>query len=128
MGTFEELFDIFALIFQEMKRDKERKKIEDYIKRRSTKEEIVSELETVGFSLSKSMADTTNIRFVDAEALLDHSLIRIGFRESWENLMEEEAIKHPFFSALMVKLNQIIEADGEFRMSIPMLYLEFEKP
>ena len=66
------------------------------------------------------------MRFVDAEAVLNHSLIRIGFREYWENMMRAE-IRSEFFEQLIHEINKIIETKGAFSMTIPMLYLEFEK-
>lgn len=128
IGTFEELFETFGQVFREMKLEEEQRKIEAYIQRRNTKEGIIAELEEAGFRASKSLSDKTRLRFVNAEALLNHSLIRIGFRESWEQLMDDGKLRSPFFSGMLLKLRQIIAEEGEFSMSIPMLYLEFEKP
>ena len=74
----------------------------------------------------KSESDSTNIRFVDAKSILNHSLMRIGFRASWEEIIGEEN-KEGFFERLISKVNNIIESEGEFKMTIPMLYLEFAK-
>lgn len=126
IGTFEELFEIFAVLFKEMELAAEEKKLESYIKHRNTAAGIVSEFEQVGFKLSKNISDETNHRFVDAEAFLNHSLIRIGFRSSWENMLEEKE-QTVFFERLAASIEKIIKSEGEFSMRIPMLYLEFEK-
>ena len=74
----------------------------------------------------KYKKDATVMRFVDGEALLNHSLIRIGFRESWERMIGAEYHK-TFFNRLKERINDIVSSKGIFKMSIPMLYLEFEK-
>ena len=125
-GTFQELFDLFNEVFEELNLEDEAKKLIDYVAHRSTKDDIVSEICDAGFILGKSVSDTTNIRFVDAEAMLDHALIRIGFRQSWDNLVGEES-RAKFYEVLVLKINDQIKSKGEFVMTIPMLYLEFEK-
>ena len=125
IGTFEELFEIFASIFKEMNLDQESNQLKDYIAHRNTQIGIVSELEQYGFKLVKSKSDFTYLRFVDGEALLNHSLIRIGFRSSWEKMVREE-YKESFFEKLIHRINHLIATHGEFKMTIPMLYLEFE--
>ncbi len=126
VGTFEELFELFGSILKEMKLKEEQEELKNSIKRRKTEVEIKLELESSGLKFSKSKSDTTNVRFVDAKAMLNHSLIRIGFREYWEKMIREEN-RVDFFERLILKVNNIIESEGEFIMTIPMLYLEFEK-
>ena len=41
--------------------------------------------------------------------------------------MVREENKGEFFERLILKINNIIDSKGEFIMTIPMLYLEFEK-
>lgn len=126
IGTFEELFDIFYSILEKMELQKERIILEEYIKHRNTPKGIIAEFDKYNLKCLKSKSDSTNIRFVDAKAVLNHSLIRIGFREYWEKIVKEEN-KDRFFGYLMSEIDHIIETKGEFTMTIPMLYLEFEK-
>ena len=104
----------------------EQLKLQKYVEYRKTKEIIVSELEKFDMKLVKSKSDSTNIRFVEAEAMLNHVLIRLGFRESWSKMIREES-RSDFFERLILQINNHIESKGEFIMTIPMLYLEFEK-
>jgi len=41
--------------------------------------------------------------------------------------MVREENKDNFFERLILKISTIIETKGEFKMTIPMLYFEFEK-
>ena len=124
IGTFSELFDLFHSILIDLKLEEEVKKLSEYIEHRKTKEQIVSEFEEIGLTLVKSKSDTTNMRFVDAQALLNHSLMRIGFREYWENMVNKSSVAE-FFKRLTNRINDKVEEAGEFSISIPMLYLEF---
>ena len=102
IGTFEELFEIFSSIFNEMKLKEEEIRLAEYIEQRNTEGGLISELEQYGFKLLKTKSDSTNIRFVGAEALLDHSLIRIGFRKYWGEMVREEN-RDKFFEVLLLK-------------------------
>ncbi len=109
-----------------MNLNEELQKIKTYIQHRATKESIEEEFKQVGLTLVKSKSDHTNMRLTDAKALLNHSLIRIGFRSYWENMVQKEK-QEDFFKNLIHKINTIIKNQGEFKITIPMLYLEFQK-
>jgi len=126
VGTFEELFEVFRSIFKALNLKEEQTNLAKSIGHRSTEGGIISALKQHGFTCIKTQSDSTKMRFVDAEALLNHSLIRIGFRKYWEEMISEEHSAH-FFEQLILKINQLIESNGEFTLTIPMLYLEFEK-
>lgn len=124
IGTFDELFTLFDKTLEEMGLENGRRELKNYIDHRKNREIISEEFKHYGLELTKSKADTTNMRFVDATALLNHSLIRIGFREYWEKLPDQE-LNADFFNKLIAKIDKIIEVTGEFNLTIPMLYLEF---
>ena len=126
IGTFKELFELFSEVLQKMKLKESLKMLEQYVQHRGTKASIVVEFENAGFQLVKSEKDNTRMRFVDSESVFNHSLIRIGFRAYWEQMVGEENWKE-FVSRVLMKIMAIIEKKGEFQMNIPMLYLEFKK-
>lgn len=126
IGTFQELFALFQSVFEEMGLEEEQSKLATSIQHRSTAEAIITELGQSGLQLSKQQTNSTHMRFADATALLNHSLVRIGFRVYWEQMIREPK-RAEFFERLLQKLNAQIAAHGTFKMTIPMLYLEFEK-
>ena len=126
VGTFEELFDIFEQVFHENSLAYESGNLRKYICDRGTEESIISEIEDCGLRLTKSVSDSTSFRFVDAQAVLDHALMRIGFRVGWDALVRAEW-REFFYKNLISKIAEVIDAEGEFKMTVPMLYLEFEK-
>jgi arsenite methyltransferase len=127
IGTFFELFDCFQMVLTALGWKEELKILDVYLQHRGTPETIISEIEAEGLKLANKKQEVTNMRFVNAEALLDHSLIRIGFREYWEKMIPYERAT-TFFDQLVKSIQTIIESNGTFTMTIPMLYLEFKKP
>ena len=126
IGTFEELFDIFEEMFVESGATTSHNKLKQYIDNRNTVDKIITEFATANLKVVKQKQDKTNMRFVDAQTLLDHSLIRVGFKEEWDQLVDV-ADQASFYNNLCTKVDKVIEEQGEFKMSIPLLYLEFEK-
>ena len=126
IGTFKNLFSIFLRICIEMGWTDEAEKIKNEINRRGTAETIIQEMNSHGIELTKRAEDRTSFRFVDPGAVLDHCLIRIGFRQSWDDIVGEDK-KLTFYRKLHRRLEQKIEVDGEFCLDVPMLYLAFRK-
>jgi len=126
IGTFKQLFDLFDRAFDSLNMPVQQKSLQTYVENRQTKELICKTFSKNGFQLINSITDATNIKFTDAEALLNHGLIRIGFRESWEQMIPEVQ-KEAFFNLVKELIEQEIQTNGIFEMTIPMLYLEFKK-
>lgn len=126
IGTFNALFDVFEEILLEMDLSEARNKLADYVANRNTKEQIVQEFAAFDFKLVKEQSDSTNMRFMSGQSLLNHSLMRVGFREGWNQLINEED-QSKFYGALIARLDAIVAEKGGFEMRVPLLYLEFEK-
>ncbi len=126
IGTFEELFVLFEAALKEMNLTDSLIALENYIAHRKDQSIIVNEFETIGLTLVKSKLDATSMRFLDGKALLNHALIRVGFRVTWQEMVGEEQQKI-FFNKLVKKIDEVVAIEGCFKMRIPMLYLEFEK-
>lgn len=124
IGTFEELMNVFEQVLDELKLPKTR--FTQSIQRRGTAASISQQFQQAGFIPQKSIQEQTSIRFTSAQALFDYGLIRIGFRESWEQFIPQTHREH-FFQLSAEKVNSIVREQGEFKMSIPILYLEFKK-
>ena len=125
-GTFKELFDLFEKILQQLNLSETLNAFQIYIDHRDTQSSLQNYISKFGFTLSKALTDKTKIRFVDAAALLDHGLIRIGFLEYWEKLIPKEHHTQ-FFETLIQLVDRQIKRYGIFEMTIPILYLEFRK-
>lgn len=126
IGTFQELFDLFQAVLVRMNLAEEQEKLAQSIRHRNTEEGLISELAGAGFQLVKVARESAIMRFVDGEALMNHSLIRIGFRPYWEEMIRA-VDRAAFFDAAIAAIEEVIASQGEFVMRIPMLYLEFGK-
>jgi len=126
IGTFAALFTIFQKVLEELELKESLKGLQDYLNHRQTQVDISTLFKTHGFQTIRVVENHTFMRFSNAKALLNHGLIRIGFLASWLNLVDP--IHHnAFFEGVENHIQQIIDRDQEFRMGIPMLYMEFEK-
>jgi len=75
----------------------------------------------------KVREDRFELRYLDGSALFNHILTKFGFLEGWRRVVDPEDEQH-IFTILENKLNQMASVHGELRMTVPMLYLEGEKP
>ena len=94
---------------------------------RGTKQLVCRQLEDTGFKVVRTVEDKFQMRFLDGSAMLRHSLVRFGFLGGWRSILppgEEERV----FALLEKRLNQSALQEGELRMTVPMLYVEGEKP
>ena len=126
VGTFRELFEVFDDSLKYCGLDKERILLEGYLKKRNTKEGIIREIEQVNLKHILTRHDETNMRFTCSRSMLDHNLMRIGFRAGWNQFVGKEN-QLMFYNNVIKKIDNHIEEHGEFRITIPMLYLEFVK-
>ena len=125
IGTFEELFRILMSTCKTMGLETAHQALKHYVNNRSTEQQIVEEFNKSGFELVLSHSNVKQMRFVDAQAIFDHSLIRIGFREYWEQMLQDASKE--VFEKTIQQIEQVIADNGVFKMTIPMLYLEFKK-
>jgi len=126
VGTFKELFDVFGVVLNEMKAYQKLEVLHEYIQARGTKESIRSELVTAGFRTQQIIEDSVQMRFVDSTAILNHRLIRVGFRASWDSFIPEGK-QSVFYAQVAQYIADQIQSKGSFSMRIPILYLELKK-
>jgi hypothetical protein len=67
------------------------------------------------------------LRYLDGTALFNDSLTKFGFLDGWREVVNP-ADEKEIFRLLETKLNSAANKIGELRMTIPMLYVEGEKP
>ena len=123
-SCFHELFAIFSEIASELNLPENL--VLNYIKARGNVSSLKKEFSNYGFELVKYKEDEARMRFVNAQAVLDHSLIRIGFRESWDSLIPKEH-HDEFYTRLLNKIDKHIHSNSEFNMHVPVLYMQFKK-
>lgn len=126
IGTFDELYRLMLSVSKELGLEEAYSSIERAVNNRGTKQEVIEEFKDAGLIPSVILEDPSFMRFASADALFDHGIIRIGFRAHWESLIAEQH-RETFFKELTKKIESVIAANGAFKMSIPVLYMELKK-
>ena len=68
-----------------------------------------------------------SMRFVNGSAMFRHYFIKLGFLDAWKGLLEAHE-QEPVFDKLEANLNRLAESRGELKLTIPMAYVEAERP
>lgn len=126
-GHYEEFYALYRVVLKELGKEQHVPRLEAHEAHRGTKEGVCTLVEGAGFHLRKIAEDSFVMRFLDGSAMLRHSLVRIGFLDGWRSVVqsrEEEEV----FRVLETRLNEEAARAGELRMTVPMLYVEAEKP
>jgi ubiquinone/menaquinone biosynthesis C-methylase UbiE len=90
---------------------------------RGTKESLCNLVEQTNFKVTRLVESSFNYRFLNAQALLNHFFIRIGFVDGWRTVLPpEERVR--VFQTIEQKLNALAAQQGELKLGVPMLYLE----
>ncbi|MCP5104466.1 MAG: methyltransferase domain-containing protein, partial [bacterium] len=102
-------------------------KVKTHIALRLTGETISNLLHESGFTVSAVLHRTFSMRFASGSAFLNHSLIKVGFLDAWKDLFPKEELKR-VFTALEKNLNAAAREWEEFKVTIPISYIEGIRP
>lgn len=94
---------------------------------RGTRTSVSQLLEGAGFTIRKAVEREFTLRYADAAALFHHPLIRFGFLDGWRDIAGAEH-EQEIFRALERHLDALAAKHGELALTVPMLYLEAQKP
>jgi arsenite methyltransferase len=79
-----------------------------------------------GFEVVECKTDQFSLRFVDGTAMMNHSLIQIGFLGGWKAIVPE-ADQDRVFAEVEKRLNRIADHQGQLRLSIPFTCIDCAK-
>jgi arsenite methyltransferase len=127
VGHMTEFYEVFRATLRELQKPAYLERLRVNEAHRGTKESISGMLQAAGFRVVKIREDSFQFRYLDGSALFNHILTKVGFLDGWRQVVDPEDEQH-IFAILESKLNQIASVQGELRMTVPMLYLEGEKP
>jgi len=125
-GHMKEFYAVFEETLKELSLNKLEEDFLIHLNHRLTPKIIRSYLKEVGFKITKSQQSSITMRFLDGSAFFSHSLIRYGFLEDWKKLIPAEHW-NIVFSKVESKINIIAHNNGEFSLTIPVVYIEGEK-
>lgn len=125
-GHFKEFYDVFRETLRERNRPEQLEKLHAQAAHRGTLESLSELLREASWTPVRVVEDHFDMRFLNASALLNHTLTKIGFLDGWRSVVGVDEERETF-EAIERKLDEIASASGELRMTVPMLYLEAAK-
>ena len=126
-GHMEEFYGVFKETLQELDMNHLLKDLETQIDHRLTAETICNLLIEAGFMLNASLHDSFTMRFLNGSAFFNHYLIRYAFLDGWKSVIPSGEWDK-VFTRLEKNLNARAEEQQELCMTIPIAYVEGEKP
>jgi arsenite methyltransferase len=121
-GHFAALYALLDAILGEAGLQPARDALRREEQHRHSKPALMSHLIASGFTVSRCVEQSFEMRFADGSALLRHSLVK-WFLDGWRQAVGA-ANEREVFTTLEVRLNAAAERDGCVQMTVPMLYLE----
>ncbi len=121
-GHFAALYALLDAILSESGREPARDALRREQQHRHSKHGIMNLLVESGFTVSRCVEASFQMRFADGSAMLRHSLVK-WFLDGWRQAVGAEN-EREVFNALEAKLNAAAERDGCVQMMVPMVYLE----
>jgi len=97
--------------------------LEEHIAHRFPVEEVCEELGAAGFDIKRVLRDEFSWRFLDGTAFLNTFHIMYGFLGGWKAVVPEEK-QVCVFSDIEARINEFAEEAGEFKVSVPVRYIE----
>jgi ubiquinone/menaquinone biosynthesis C-methylase UbiE len=96
-------------------------------KHRLSVKKVCHLLETAGFRISKTQQQSFSMRFLNGTAFLNHYFIKYAFMDGWKSIFPTEQL-NPVFTQLEKNINALAKKKNEFKVTIPIAYIEGEKP
>jgi ubiquinone/menaquinone biosynthesis C-methylase UbiE len=125
-GHMREFYDLFRLTLAEPGYTQALERLAAHESHRGTQERISALLEGAGFSITRAITDSFQMRFLDGAALLRHWFIGLGFLPAWRAVAGAE-FERMVLPALEQRLNDLAQQQGELALTVPMLYVEGRK-
>jgi arsenite methyltransferase len=126
-GHMAEFYTLFREVLLERDCAACLERLEQQEAHRGTTASLRATLEQAGFTISRTIEDSFQLRYLDGTAFFHHWLVKVGFLDGWRGVVNPED-EVTVFTQVEARLNERAAQDGELRMTVPMLYLEGQKP
>lgn len=123
-GTMQEFYDAFDRVLSARGMAAERERVAAHIfRKRKPLPHVLALLARHGFEIVGTHEDTFRLRFADGTAMLQHSLIRLGFLGSWIAVLDGRDV-FPVFEQVEAELNRLSAEEGELSLTVPWVCLD----
>jgi len=125
-GHWKEFYNIFEATLNELGKDRIVDQLTAHQEHRGTVHSIIKLFTDNGFKVRRHFEESFDMKFLDGSAFLNHYFVKLGWLESWKNLLPEaETVE--IFTALELNLNAYALRSGGLTLTVPMAYVEGEK-
>lgn len=125
--TMIEFYDVLEKVLSEKGLTENIGKLKKHIyNKRRPLEELIQLFEVNNFKIQNVFHDSFKLKFLDAETMFNHYLIRLAFLDSWLDLVPSDRIDG-IFQQVEKKLNHNSERNGELVLSTPFVVIDARK-
>jgi len=126
--TMIEFYEVYEETLKEKGMEPEIQKMHEHIDQKRKPVEYLKELIIkTGFTITSIQVDGFKFRFVTGSSFLNHSLIRIGFKDPWLAILPPDHIDE-ISGIVEEKLNSIACQKGKLEISVPFVCFDCTKP
>lgn len=125
-GHWKQFYNIFETTLKQLGKDNIIEKLSSHQEHRGTVDSIKKLFTDNGFIVRRHFEESFDMRFLDGSAFLNHYFVKLGWLESWKNLLPEKE-RPEIFTALEQNLNAYSMQSGGLTLTVPMAYMEGEK-
>jgi arsenite methyltransferase len=123
-GSMIEFYTVFQKVLSEKKMDDAITALKNHIyQKRRPVHEVIALLERNQFSVSRCVEKSFYMRFLNAESMFNHSLIRFWFAGSWGKIVPADR-QDEVFTRIEQELGRLASEKGEIRLTIPYVVME----
>jgi ubiquinone/menaquinone biosynthesis C-methylase UbiE len=126
-GTFSAFYEVMLEVIAETGDAEKMHELTQHIAHRKSVGQVEDLFKEAGFVVERTVEDVHVMRYATGSAFLHDYLIVLGFLPAWKDIVGQER-RESVFKAIEAKLNAISDAEGEFRVEVPMLYVQGLKP
>jgi hypothetical protein len=126
-NTMKEFYSVFRSVLHDLGLKENILTLDGHIyEKRKPLEHSCNLIESSGFRIIDLYEDTFSMRYANGTSFLNHFAIRLGFRGSWEAVIEAGE-RGRVFSELESRLNDIARVHNELHLTVPWVCIQAVK-
>jgi arsenite methyltransferase len=118
-GTMQEVYVVLERALADLGIADRASRIEELVASRKTPSDITALIAASGFEVVRTVRSSFSMRYLDGDALLGHSFIRLAFLDAWMGAVDADQ-RHAACSALLRRLNEEAERSRGLTVTVPI--------
>lgn len=125
--TFIEFYRLFEKVLRSLGLEDEIERMKEHIyKKRKPSGYTIKMMINSGFCIEKANESSFSYRFANGAAFLNHYFIKLGFLDSWKELIKRELLDE-VFTRIETELDALAEKSGCLTLQVPFLCISCRK-